>query len=262
MKKIYAILMVFFFLMAGTAFAVPFNTRPLGPSDANLVTTTTGEASLSTIFGDIGFNAGAYDPYGTQSNAAIFTNMASGGAVASFIIAIAGNAPENTVGMYQYGDTDYLLPIFDGIQGDATQATVSFFADNSVKVTSTGTGGTIIEQTYTNFGNVFGFYLSGPGGTFFTLDSDNPNNASQALIYQGNGIDEVTVPGFHGGLFGTNHWIVAFEDLPYNTSDKDFNDFVFIVESIQAVPEPSTMLFLGTSLLGLLVVSRRKIFKK
>jgi len=28
------------------------------------------------------------------------------------------------------------------------------------------------------------------------------------------------------------------------------------------VPEPSTMLFLGTSLLGLLVVSRRKIFKK
>ena len=73
----------------------------------------------------------------------------------------------NTAGIYRYGNISNLAPIFSVAQTAPIQAAITFFADGSLKVTQTGGSGGVIQGTYANFGNVFGLYLSGLGGTFY-----------------------------------------------------------------------------------------------
>ncbi len=57
-------------------------------------------------------------------------------------------------------------------------------------------------------------------------------------------------------------YLIGFEDTP--TGDRDFNDLMAIVENLgqgSTVPEPATMLLLGSGLLGMGVYARRR-FKK
>lgn len=263
MKKVLVLMILCFLLMAGTAVALPYNVRPLEDPPARLLPPhnelTLG--GVGGIFDSIGADTYAADPIGTQSSAAIFTNTSSGGSIASFIIAVAGNSGSNQIGLYEFGDTSNRVPIFGGTDSAPALATVIFLADGTVTVLGAGEG--IVAGSYPGFGNVFGFYLQGPGGLFYSEDDKNAGNP-QALIYQGNGIDFVTIPGLNGGTFTENEWIIAFEDLPYGASgtDRDFNDFVFMVESIKPVPEPATMLLLGVGLIGLAGIGRRKLFKK
>jgi len=54
-------------------------------------------------------------------------------------------------------------------------------------------------------------------------------------------------------------WI-GVEDLPYGSGDKDYQDLVFKLSPAQ-VPEPTTIFLLGSGLIGIGILMRRK-FKK
>jgi PEP-CTERM motif/Domain of unknown function (DUF4114) len=90
----------------------------------------------------------------------------------------------------------------------------------------------------------FGFYLDPNGDSnhrMFTGDSP-----SQAVVYK--------VLGF------SNEYIIGFEDLNLSDSDKDYQDFIFRAK-VAPVPEPTTLMLLGTGLIGLAGLCRKK-FKK
>lgn len=160
-----------------------------------------------------------------QVDGQVWSTTVSGNSTFTIMLEAAGNAAFNSIGIYNIDDPNAMPALFQVFPGAASPgwfATAHFGAGGSLVVTLFDNNSVIMGQTFYAGVNKsrFGFYLQGPGGTFFSDDTRNGGFA-QILTYAGTGIN-----------FGT--WWECFEDVPYVQSDKDFEDVVLLVESVSA----------------------------
>ena len=219
------------FLVVGSVWALPFNTRPVTGNLDSL------QAALDGFYPLAGFDVNNQDP------AALFQPSVAGPTSSSFLLILenAGFADDNTFGIYSASDPNKMLEIFSGPDSPSDTAAVSFFS-GSVKLGNDDS--TKIE----GFGTSFGFYLTTPEQNIFYSEDDKNDNLAQMLIYDFPGV--------------SNEYIVACEDLVASGPDRDFNDLVVKASEVKPVPEPATMFLLGTGLIGLAGLGRKKFFKK
>lgn len=168
----------------------------------------------------------------TDQNAVqTWSTTVSGNSTFSLMIELAGNAASNTIGIHNGAPAvPPLYPVFPGAASAGWFATASFRLAPVRVVINLFDDNAVLQGTNTYLGadrNNFGYYLSGPGGLFYTQDARNAGSVAQALAYAGTGIN-------------LGQWWLCWEDLPAAGSDHDFNDAVLFLESVTPTPTSRT----------------------
>jgi hypothetical protein len=223
-------------LMAGPAAADAYNVRPVPFNSASLQNWFNGPPSSGI------------DAYWDQYNAAIYVPGSDLVSTSSIMLELAGYKDVNVFGIYEYGNPANKLTVFLGPDNPGAAVMIDFDPDDNfiVDTVEAWRRGTLID-TATFSKCQFGFWLTSPDGTFYSEDSLNPGGVAQALIYNGS-------PAWGD----TGDFYIAFEDLPLQNSDRDFDDFVVLASDIDPVPEASTLMLFGTGLSGLMFAARRR----
>ncbi|MCA9401483.1 MAG: PEP-CTERM sorting domain-containing protein [Candidatus Omnitrophica bacterium] len=119
-------------------------------------------------------------------------------------------------------------------------------------------------------GEDFGFRLKSSGsGLNNVWDSDDTKNIDgldHMLAFhlpELENINDIYVDLGAGPVlmdFSSASYLLAFEDLPvdYPTFDSDYNDTIWLVTRVKPIPEPMTMVLMGSGLAAMAGVRRRK----
>ncbi len=176
----------------------------------------------------------------------------SGGAVATLSIELTGFAGSNTFGIYDTAAPGSQVEVFGGGAGAGAIRLISILFDGSVLVNFSDTG---IDFA----GNSFGFYLGNSVGahpTFYSNTGLNGDSVDHMVAFQGEG-DKIQIPPFSAGIWGANEYVLAWEDTT-GGGDRDYDDFVVLVESINPVPEPTSIAMFGLGLAAMARLRRRR----
>jgi hypothetical protein len=161
-----------------------------------------------------------------QLDAQVWTTSVSGNATFTLMIELAGNAASNNIGVYNAnaGPSPALFQLFPGAASAGWYVTAHFGGGNLSVALFDNNGNFQGSSNYAGVNaNGFGFYLQGPGGTFYSQDARNAGGNPQMLTYAGTGVN-----------FGD--WWECFEDLPFNGGDADFEDAVLLLQSVTPTP--------------------------
>ena len=251
--------------MALNAMALPYGNGPslIDPGVAGVIEAT-GQPTLQTIVNNV-FGSNVIDVNSDQTGIGGWTKSEND--TSSYLVTYAlGTSPDNpyipgNFGIYDLHDSSKSALLF------ATDAVDSYgYRITNANFEFTDTGRLLINNVTADpriWSGDFGFYFEQLGTTRYTEDSRN-GNANYAAAYRladGTTYDTSFYLG-NGGTSGTalsnNDWLLAFEYNPLGAAIRDFNDGVFIVEDMKAVPEPSLMLLFGTGLTGLVGIASRR----
>jgi hypothetical protein len=169
-----------------------------------------------------------------QDAAQVWTSTVSGNSTFTLQIELAGNAASNAIGVYNgAAASPTLYQVFPGAAQAGWFAVASFRSGGLLRVNLFDDTATLAGSTsYTGVDrDNFGFYLAGPGGTFYTQDYRNPGGSVQALTY-----------GATGTSVGS--WWLCWEDVSTDpgvivktgSSDSDYDDAVLFLESVNPTP--------------------------
>jgi len=156
-----------------------------------------------------------------QVDAQSWSVSASGNSLLTLMVEYAGNAAVNAIGVYNTDDgAPVLFEVFPGGASAGWHAMISFSGAQLYVYRFDAANALMGSVVYNGIHpNSFGFYIIGPGGTFYSQDGRNPGLDPQMLTYAGTGVN-----------YG--EWFLCFEDTAFANSDKDFDDAVLILESV------------------------------
>lgn len=173
------------------------------------------------------------------------------GSLATFVVQIAGLANQTSFGIYDAYNPNIRVALFNGAAGltSGNQSRVSIGADGSVLRNSV--------DTNVNFaGQAFGYYLTAANDTMFSQMALNGGH-DQMVAFRGDD-DSIMIGHYSSGPWSKNKFLLAWEDIRGPGGDRDFNDFVAVVESVSGLPEPATFALLLLGLLSIGLLKRRQ----
>jgi hypothetical protein len=151
----------------------------------------------------------------------------------TYTIMLEASPNANVLQFGLYNASAAIPPLFfltSGSVGPQGYSTATFMPGNILVVNRFDSNANFLSTT--TFGGVdptnFGFYLSGPNGTYYTQDARNPGGKAQAVSFKGT-----------GSANGT--WWLCFEESSVAAgSDQDFDDLVIMMESVNTTPVNKT----------------------